>query len=347
MRLLKYSQACNIILFILASWVHLCLGGDMKKKSLYETLVSLEQEKDWMMLTDTSERVEPSFKNLFVIYFIGQKENKKIDINLYTPAQWPTKTLGSYTFSPDGSSIAFVIHGYDKPGDPTDFALHTLSIKDSQVTNIIPYKKFSFIGYICYSPDSKKIYFIGALEIPEYALHSIDLQTKEITELVKGAVSMTTQACSPDDKEIVYKTGSDVIAIYNTETKTSRNITEGWHPAWSPDGKKIVFVGKPKDRNFYTIHPDGTGKELLISNTLLDKFKISGIFGESVGSINVVFGGMFWSPDSNYLYYTRNAVLHILDTAESQVSFVMDVKTKKSIRLPKPLGRIESWIGKK
>ena len=349
MKLLKYKQICIIILLILVSSVHLCLGGDMKKKNIYEELVRLEQEKDWMMLYNLNR--------LLIIRFLGPKENKEMDIiNLLSIAdQWPRKNLqDDYAFSPDGSSIAFVI--CDDGGPENNYshtrALYTLSIKDSQITNIIPYKKFTFIGYVCYAPDGRRIYFIGEMKNSERSLCSIDLQTKEITELVKDVTFVTTQACSPDGKEIVYTTHNDTtniyyIAIYNFETKTSRKIAEGMHPAWSPEGEKIVFVGKFPESNFYTIHPDGTGKELLISNTLLDKFKISGIFGESVGSIDVVFGGMLWSPDGKYLYYTRAAVLHILDTAEHHVSFVMDVKTKKSIRLPKPCGRIKSWIGRK
>lgn len=342
MKLLKYKQICIIILFILISSINLCFGGDVEKKSLYEKVVYLEQEKDWMMLTDTSQRVEPSFKRLFKIYFIGPKENKKIDIDLFTPTQWPTKHIGSYSFSPDGSSIAFVIYGYDNPGDSTDFALHSLSIKNSQITNIISCKEFYSIGDICYSPNNRIIYFLGKRENTkeEHVLYSIELQTKQITELINGVISVTTQACSPDGKEIIYETTDDSIAIYNTETRRSRKIAKGRRPAWSPNGKFIAFVDDPKENNFYIIHPDGTGRELFIRNKSLHKFKL---IGEIIGYID---GGILWSPDSSYVYYERAATNSILDTAEHRISYLMDVKTKETIRLPKATGRVKSWVGK-
>ena len=51
-------------------------------------------------------------------------------------------------------------------------------------------------------------------------------------------------------------------------TRLTHNLSDDKHPCWSPDGKKIAFVGKDRDSNLdiFVMNADGTGKKNLTNN---------------------------------------------------------------------------------
>jgi Tol biopolymer transport system component len=76
---------------------------------------------------------------------------------------------------------------------------------------------------------------------------------------------------SPDGKRLVFIRGVGDLAVANADGSNERTIDSGDQaesPAWSPDGSEIAFTA-PDDSgaaNIYTIHPDGTGGQLISSD---------------------------------------------------------------------------------
>ncbi len=96
---------------------------------------------------------------------------------------------------------------------------------------------------------------------------------------------------SPDDTQFVFNTcRGGTCGIYKSGTAPGSEANaivgdNGNAPAWSPDGKKILYqveVDGPKQ--LVVINPDGTGKKQLTSGAIMH------------------VGGS-WSLDGNYIYY--------------------------------------------
>lgn len=341
----------NVSIVIITTLLFLCClklttGEDHMKDSFYNKLVELEKEEQWRMLTVDAERIEPSFKRIFEIRTFSPNNNKKIDISLYTPEQWPSKDIYNYALSPDGGKIVFVVDNHEI--SPTSYSLYILNIDTGDIKTILPLRAFSDIGSICWSVEGRYIFFIGkmkhieeTLNFPQFkSLYRFELQTGEITELVHyGVGGINTQSCSADGEKIVYENSNFYeIYIYDITINKFRKLVDGQYPTWRPDGKKISYWGK--DGNYYLINPDGSDNRLFILKKPKIRLKI---FGETIGGIA---GELLWSPDGRYVYYER-AAAYFLDDVEHMVPFIMDVATKEEVRLPGGFESIKSWVGQK
>jgi Tol biopolymer transport system component len=320
--------------------------NDVAKNSFYNQISKLSDQKEWKMLTDESERVEPSYKKIFETLSFNPKENKKIDIGLFAPEEWPSKNLGSYALSSNGLEIAFVIEERDASFNLM-YSLYVLNVTSGKITNVLPMQRFPEISSICYAPDGKSIFFVGKLKyikestnIPQFnSLYQIELQTKNIDELVQYKVYIiNSQSCSPDGKTIVYENSTfDEICVYDLRNSTSHKLTDGKYPTWLPDGEKISYRGK--DNNYYLINPDGSDNMLFIlNNEQKAKFKL---FGEKIG---VISGALLWSPDGDYVYYERVATTSLADV-EHYIPYIMNVDTREELKLPTDFDGIKSWVG--
>lgn len=137
----------------------------------------------------------------------------------------------------------------------------------------------------------------------------------------KGVIKNLTQssgsaerypAWSPDGKMIAYwsdESGEYELTIYNTETETSKKITNlgagfRYNIFWSPDAKKIAFVDQTMNINICTIASGETktiDKGLWMTHGGLENFSVS------------------WSGDSRWLTWSRgtlnrNSIVFIYDT---------------------------------
>ncbi|MBA3718276.1 MAG: PD40 domain-containing protein, partial [Actinobacteria bacterium] len=85
---------------------------------------------------------------------------------------------------------------------------------------------------------------------------------------------------------------NDLFLVRADGTGLRRLVTDIFddRPAWSPDGMKVAFTGRPNKNTLavYTIAPDGTGKALAAA----------GKHGETVSEPT-------WSPEGNQLAYVR------------------------------------------
>ncbi|MFZ0413313.1 MAG: DUF420 domain-containing protein [Candidatus Acidiferrales bacterium] len=115
--------------------------------------------------------------------------------------------------------------------------------------------------------------------------------TPEETQEIDVRAHVTTQCWSPDDKEIVYD-AADSVRTYDTTRRIWRVIAKGTEPTWSPDGKWIAFLD---DGTYWVIQPSGEVRKILFRK-------------------RNAASGLYWSPDSRIVAYTRRVgLLDLLD----------------------------------
>ena len=92
-------------------------------------------------------------------------------------------------------------------------------------------------------------------------------------------------------------------------TRLTNNLSDDKHPCWSPDGKKIAFVGKDRDsnRDIFVMNADGTGKKNLTNNP-------SG------------YWSLCWSPDGKKIAFQ-------LGGYDKYAIYVMNTDGSEQIRL--------------
>jgi len=214
-------------------------------------------------------------------------------------------------WSPDGRKIAFVlIHDGNK-------MVHIMNPDGSGIQPVTPPAQSAI--HPSWSPDSKKILYCtdDDLRPPaknESEIYAIDIATKRMQTLVSGGVN-TFPVLSPDGTQLAYRhmigeMNSEVF-VSDADGKNPRNLTnhpsfEGW-PAWSPDGKQIVFAGnRYSNYQIFLMNADGNNVRLLANTE-----------GRATSPK--------WSPDGKKITFTncrkvdfgRNCHLMAVDVAPS------------------------------
>lgn len=127
-----------------------------------------------------------------------------------------------------------------------------------------------------WSPDGKRVAFTGTRDV-----FTVEVATRKLTRLTHSTQSWIgayTPAYSPDGATIAFARNtdafnSDIFLMRSDGTQLHRlTQSQGTHtklgeehgPAWTPDGKTIVFVSN-RDGNFelYSINDDGAGERRL------------------------------------------------------------------------------------
>jgi len=116
-----------------------------------------------------------------------------------------------------------------------------------------------------------------------------------------GDPNSDVHSWSPDGEKLAYDffdataVGGSRIYIHNLQTNASTYLADGRTPAWAPDGSLIAYIALVSTRgsgDLMTISPAGGQATLLVKS----------------GASRKVLRGVLrptWSPDSQFLVYTR------------------------------------------
>ncbi len=155
------------------------------------------------------------------------------------------------TISPKGDKIVFTSM---RNGD---IDIYTMNIDGSNVKQIT--HETGYDGGACFSPDGKQIVWRASRPKTEE-------EVKEYKDLLAQGLVMPTKM---------------EVFVANADGSNVRQVTSlgkaNWAPAFTPDGKKIVFASNHKTErgfpfNLYLINLDGTGLECITHDGSFDAF---------------------------------------------------------------------------
>ncbi len=151
-----------------------------------------------------------------------------------------------------------------------------------------------------FSRDGRFVAYVGTLFDAKGDIYVLDLQGMQTeARRITGRDAADGGPCfSPDGKTIYYHRtvpGSRLpeLAALNLNTGKSRSLglsMDGAFPSVSPDGKKLAFVSRNKD----------TGGDILVLN--LENGDVKSL---TAGADRDLYPR--WSPDGEYVYFTRGA----------------------------------------
>ncbi len=207
--------------------------------------------------------------------------------------------------SPDGTSVAISLCLDPGITHPTPYGSECpggvfLAIVRTDGSDLRVYRDFANPGLgVCWSHDMSKL----ALNMDDkrqgqnapFDLQILDLKTGATELIGDGSEAFVDSQCwSPDDKQVIYTVnkplGIQIVRIYDTQQKKSKDLANGSHATWSPDGNWIAFLYCPpslRGCKYYGIRTS-TNKQTLLFKT----------DGET---------GLSWSPDSRFVAYVNGA----------------------------------------
>jgi len=118
-----------------------------------------------------------------------------------------------------------------------------------------------------FSPDGRRIAFYGHEGIE--GGNGLWIMNADGTgrEVKRNDAEVRFPRWSPDNKYIAF--WSRMASVYNLADGSARSVTDGEHPAWAPDGQRIVLKSCAtggRECGLYTVGVDGSGKTPLTGN---------------------------------------------------------------------------------
>lgn len=192
------------------------------------------------------------------------------------------RTVGSqyYASTPNPTQSAWAFGFNSNPNGNAELDLFVGASGNINGAERLTFLDFSDISAIAWSSDESLIAFIGLDGLLGWGLYVVDLINGDVTRLDDGAGSVEF---SPDGQTIVYEKDlddgfgfdSEICSILYDGTgfrQLTDNDWEDFDPAWSHDGKRIIFASQIDIfSDIFMMNADGSNQRNLSNSQIVQE----------------------------------------------------------------------------